>query len=61
MRGKRFCELTPSLQTSAARKAAVGVVAGNLVIGIAEQTGAADRGYANNVAAEHGTADRVGF
>ena len=48
----------PSLQSSTARKAAVGVVAGDLVIGIAEQTGAANRGYANIVAANHGAAHR---
>jgi hypothetical protein len=44
----------PLLQSSTAREAAVGVVAGDLVIGIAEQPGAANRVHANIVAADHG-------
>jgi hypothetical protein len=35
-------------------RSSIGVVAGDLVIGIAEQTGAANRVHANIVAADHG-------
>src|SRR5580698_3259498 len=48
----------PSLQTGTAGEAAVGVVAGDLVVGIAEQAGAADRVYANIVVVDQGAAYR---